>query len=178
MVALLSRQAPSPRLDALRKCLVMCAGAKPVPLIKARLVDVMLFCSITSTSIFLCSLKLETFTHVRDWFCGGRGARVREAGFDGGASPIPKIVLFSEAGNARNFSKMTFSVWEAFCGGWVAKKLRGRRKGGGLRYNRAFFVLGSRKRSHLFNGFVGMGTWCGGLGSKGSGGTRSDVGHH
>ena len=84
MVALLSIQALSPRLDALRKCLVMCAGAKPVPLIKARLVDVMLFCSITSTSIFLCSLKLETFTHVRDWFCGGRGARVREAGFDGG----------------------------------------------------------------------------------------------
>ena len=74
---------------------------------------------ITNPKVFLYVFKQDTLAicqkqfcgnagiyPVRDWFCVGRGAKSREEGFGGGASPIPHIFWFSDAGNARIFFLM------------------------------------------------------------------------
>ena len=85
---------------------------------------------ITNPKVFLYVFKQDTLAicqkqfcgnagiyPVRDWFCVGRGAKSREEGFGGGASPIPHIFWFSDAGNARIFFNAS-SVWE----GWALRQ--------------------------------------------------------
>ena len=70
----------------------------------------MLFCSITSTSIFPLLTETGNFHACSRLVLRGPGGEGSGRGVRRGASPIPKICLSSEAGNARIFSKMVFGT--------------------------------------------------------------------